>query len=96
MQAQEQGLEPPPPEETPSVEVDPIFDNHQIEFTIIRNWMVSPAGREAKIKNPDGYRNCLLHAKGHHLAMIEQQPQAPVEGESNVPVEPATESAPAV
>src|SRR5438876_11319354 len=87
-------------QETPSVEVDPIFDNNQIEFEIVRKWVTSEAGRQAKIDNPNGYRNVLLHGKMHQMAMQpppqqtgqapEEKPNAlemqstPIQGEGNV------------
>lgn len=69
------GVEPPEPEETPSVEVDPDIDNHAIQFEICRKWLISEVGRETKIDNPDGYKNVLLHAKMHLDIMKEQQAQ---------------------
>jgi hypothetical protein len=60
------------PQEVPSVEVDPDIDNHEIEFEICRSWLVSDAGRLAKIENEAGYKNVLLHAK-MHLQIIQQQ-----------------------
>ena len=67
--------------EGPSVEVDPVFDNNQIEFEIVRKWVTSEAGRQAKIDNPNGYRNVLLHGKMHQQAMMpspqQQTGQAP-------------------
>ena len=59
------------PQEIPSVEIDPDIDNHEMEFTICRGWLVSDAGRLAKTENPEGYKNVLLHAK-QHLQMIQQ------------------------
>jgi hypothetical protein len=64
--------QPPPEEEQSSVEIDQIFDNHQIEFEIIRGWAVSDAGRLTKIENPRGYQNVLLHGKQHYM-IIQQQ-----------------------
>jgi len=58
--------------EVPSVEVDPILDNHQVEADICRSWAISDAGRQAKIDNPNGYKNVLLHMK-QHLDIIAQQ-----------------------
>ena len=63
------------PQEIPSVEVDPDIDNHEIEFEICRSWLVSDAGRLAKIENQDGYKNVLLHAK-QHLQFIQQNMMA--------------------
>jgi hypothetical protein len=58
--------------ETPSVEIDPDFDNNNIHFEICRKWIISDQGKQAKIDNPDGYQNVLLHAKAH-LSIIQQQ-----------------------
>jgi hypothetical protein len=66
--------------EVPSVDIDPIFENHAIEFEIVRKWAVSLAGQQAKTENEAGYRNVLLHGKLHYMQMqmsMMQQPQAP-------------------
>ena len=55
--------------EASSVEVDPIMDDHQIEFEIVRNWVVSEEGRLAKIENEAGYKNVLLHGYEHYQLM---------------------------
>lgn len=68
MQAQMMGM-PPPPEEEASIQIDLIYDNHQIEFETIRKWAVSDAGRQAKVDNPNGHRNTLLHGKLHYDQM---------------------------
>jgi len=80
MQAQMQGMDPNmidpammQPQTLPSVEIDPEIDNHQIEFDICRNWLVSEAGRLAKTDNPEGYQNVLLHAKAHLQQLQMQQ-----------------------
>ena len=49
----------------PSVPVDEMMDNHQVEFEICRKWAVSEAGRQTKMENEPGYQNVLLHAKVH-------------------------------
>jgi hypothetical protein len=59
------GSPEPPLIELPSVEVDPIVDNHQIEADICRSWAISEAGRLAKKENSEGYKNVLLHMKMH-------------------------------
>ena len=66
-QALEMGQPPPPMQEVSSIEIDPIFDNHAIEFEICRKWIISEAGRQAKIDNEAGYRNVLLHGKLHFM-----------------------------
>jgi hypothetical protein len=97
MQAEITG-EPPQEHEEPSVEIDPIMDNHQIEFDICRKFAVSEAGQVAKIDNPNGYKNFLLHALQHKqlilpipgaegaapLANPKQNKQAPITEDSNV------------
>lgn len=77
-------------EQEPSVPVDPILDNHQIEAAITRTWLISDTGRQVKVDNPPGYLNVLLHYKAHMLAMMQaQQPQlAPA-----APVEPSVNNA---
>jgi hypothetical protein len=66
----------------PSVEIDPTFDNHKIEFEVVRKWVISPEGREAKTNNPPGYQNVLLHGMAHfaqmqQAMMAQQQMQNP-------------------
>jgi transcription elongation factor Elf1 len=53
----------------PSIEPDLDFDNHKIHFEICKNWIISDAGRQAKVDNEAGYENVLLHAKAHLLLM---------------------------
>lgn len=74
----EMGMEPQEPLQVPSVEIDRDVDNHDIEADICRRWLVSSAGRLAKIENPAGYMNVLLHMKQHIevLVMAEQAAQA--------------------
>ena len=70
-----QGLPPQPPMEIPSVEPDAEIDNHALRFGIARKWIISEAGRQAKIDNEAGYRNVLLYAKAH-LMMMQPPPMA--------------------
>ena len=81
-QAALMGQPPPPEEELPSVEIDPVFDNHQIEFEICRSWITSEEGRQAKQDNPAGYKNVLLHGTQHMNFM---QSQMAPEGEGTAP-----------
>ncbi len=60
------------PVELPSVEIDPDFDIHQVEFEIVRKWACSEAGQQAKVENPEGYKNALLHGR-MHLQVMQQQ-----------------------
>lgn len=63
----------PTEQELPSVEIDPDYDNPQIGFEIIKNWVRGEPAKLAKLENPNGYRNVLLYGK--QLMMILQQQQ---------------------
>ena len=81
---------PPIPIEFPSVEVDSDVDNHAIESSICRSWLISEAGRLAKIENPNGYKNVLLHMKSHIMITQEQmQAQSAQTSESQGKANPA-------
>ncbi len=58
--------------------IEPVFevDNHKIEAEICRNWLVGEEGRQAKLDNPEGYMNVLLHLKAH-MAIIQQMMMPP-------------------
>jgi len=58
-------------ETEPSVPVDQLLDNHQIESDVLRHWLISPEGRDQKKVNQLGYMNCLLHYKWH-MMFLEQ------------------------
>jgi hypothetical protein len=59
------------PQEVPSIEAELLVDNHFVEATVLREWLVSEAGRQAKIDQPQGYKNCLLHLQ-QHIQMRQQ------------------------
>lgn len=65
--------------ELPSVEVDEIYDMHPIQFEIVRKWVISEAGRQAKTDNEAGYRNVLLHGMLHKLAIDKAMMEASME-----------------
>lgn len=73
--------------EMPSVEVDPDYDDHNVEFQIVKGWVVSEAGRQAKVDNPDGYKNVLLHGK-MHLVFVQQSAMASQESDGSNPEKP--------
>lgn len=79
LEARLAGQDIPPAIELPSVEIDPVIDNHQVEWDIVRSWAISEAGRLAKKENPEGYKNVLLHGMMHkeeldkRAAMMEMQ-----------------------
>jgi hypothetical protein len=59
--------------EMPSIEMDPVYDNPEIAFEVVRKWVISETGRQAKQDNPEGYRNVLLYGNMYHQAVIQQQ-----------------------
>ena len=63
------------PEEIPSVDIEPTVDNNPIHIVICKSWAVSEQGRLAKIENPDGYKNVLLHLQRH--VNVQQMMSAP-------------------
>lgn len=78
---------------TSSIPVDIILDNHKVEAEICRNWLVGDAGRLAKVENPDGYANVLLHFQEHtteynkqvqmmQMSQASQNPQEETTGQS--------------
>lgn len=75
-QAMVMGMPPPPPQELPSVEIEPDVDNHQMHADICRRWLVSDAGRQARMDNIEGYKNVLLHLKMHKDIITQQMMQA--------------------
>jgi hypothetical protein len=69
--------------EIPTIQIDMELDNHVVEAATTRKWLISPAGRDAKVSNPEGYLNVLLHFKAHTMAAqpplpdVPNQPQQP-------------------
>jgi hypothetical protein len=74
------GSEPMPtgdpmmPEQS-SIQFDPIFDNLEITFEIVRKWVISEAGRQAKTDNEAGYRNVLLYGSSIKQFLMQQMMQ---------------------
>lgn len=66
----------PEQQEMPSVEIEPDVDNNVVHISICKSWMVSEVGRFAKINNPDGYKNVLLHLKQHLQVEMQNQMMA--------------------
>lgn len=63
--------------EAPSVDIEPIIDDHPVHIYVCRAWAVSDAGRLTKIENPDGYKNVILHLQRHlnYVQQVTQQAQ---------------------
>jgi hypothetical protein len=74
-QAMMMGMPPPPPQRVPSIEPDFDVDNHVLAADIVRRWLVSDAGRMAKLENPAGYENVMLHMKLHKDMDLQKQMQ---------------------
>jgi hypothetical protein len=53
----------------PSVPVDPLLDDHAVEFEECKRWANSEAGQAAHMTNPAGFANVRAHAEGHLRAM---------------------------
>lgn len=84
------------PQELPSVGIEADIDNDDIHFEICRAWLVSDAGRLAKIENNEGYNNVVLHAKMHlqriQELMMMQQAQMAEQEKGAVPGEKPNET----
>lgn len=70
-----------------SVPVKPEIDNHTIRYEIGRAWLISSAGREAKINNKPGYENVLLHVREHLIEITPPAQDMASEGEGAAPNE---------
>jgi hypothetical protein len=56
------------------VPVDPVFDEHEFEFTECKRWINSPEGQRTKVENPTGFKLVQAHAT-QHQAIMQQQAQ---------------------
>lgn len=97
--AMEMGQPPPQEQEMPSIEVEPLVDDHEVHIEICRGYLVSEAGRLLKIENPPGYKNILLHMQMHmqtlqmmQMTAAQMQPSQPEsEYETQEKPEPAAQ-----
>jgi len=64
------GAPPPQEQEVPSIQPDPDIDNPDLRFRILRGWLQSEAGRQARVDNEAGYKNVLLYAKAYKMLMM--------------------------
>ncbi len=100
MQGEMMGQQIPPEQEMPSVDIEPDVDNGPVHIAICKGWLVSDVGRFAKVNNPQGYKNVLLHLKQHlqlemqnqMMAQMQQQPPGS-EGESKGSSSPQNDKA---
>jgi len=72
--------EPDPMGLMPTVMPDMDVDNHEVHIESIKAWAVSEIGMEAKINNPKGYANVILHLRQHMMMMPQPMSENP-EGE---------------
>ena len=56
-----------------SVRIEPSLDNHEVESTTCKAWLVSEVGLQYKKENPGAYLNVLLHMQAHQQILAEQQ-----------------------
>jgi hypothetical protein len=73
---------PPGPEQLyrSSIQIDPIMDDHQSEFTEGRTWVNSRKGQQAKREKQEGFLNVRLHLL-EHKKMIDQAQQAQMQAQ---------------
>ena len=60
----------------PSVPVDVLLDQHDVEFEECKRWANSEAGQSAKMTNPAGFANVRAHAEAH-LKVVNASNQHP-------------------
>jgi hypothetical protein len=63
----------------PTVPIEEDLDDHEVHIEIIKAWLVSDVGQDAKISNPLGYQNEMAHLKMHVMyiqSMMQAQAQA--------------------
>ncbi len=87
--AMQAGLPPPEPVEQPSVPIEPDIDDHEIAAKIDRAWLVSEAGRLAKIEKPAGYKNVLLRLQAHMME-IQKMQMAIAQAQAQTGVQPGS------
>jgi len=49
--------------------VEPLLDDHAVEFEECKRWANSEAGQAAHMTNPAGFANVRAHAEAHLRAM---------------------------
>jgi hypothetical protein len=76
----------PTPEDMlrPSIEIDPIFDDHNVHLQECKRWMYSDEGQQARMFNAKGYDNVRLHALEHFRA-LSGGPDANAPVQDNIP-----------
>jgi hypothetical protein len=65
------------------------FDDHMVEMEVCKVWLNSSKGQKAKVENPTGYQNVVLHWKAHQM-MQQMATQTPNETPPGVPPDSAS------
>lgn len=58
----------PVDEQTPSVQIDIVVDDHNVHMQVLKNILVSCIGIQLYKTNPAAYQNCILHYRSHEMA----------------------------
>lgn len=61
---------------TPSIPIDETLDNHEIEATVCRDFLISEVGRDLRNTNPPAYANIYLHFMAHNQVVQMRLAQA--------------------
>lgn len=67
---------PGQPQMQPSIPIDPFEDNSVIHEETVKKWAVSAEGMKAKVENPMGYKNVILHGMMHEEYRNQMEAQA--------------------
>lgn len=65
---------PAPPQ--PTIGVNDLFDDHEVELQECIDWANSDQGQTAFKENPQGFQNVYLHAKMHQQILMQRQAAA--------------------
>ncbi len=65
-----------------SIKIDIDFDNHNVEWNTVKEWINSEEGQKVKYDDPEGFMNVRLHGLAHKA-------QVDAEAAKNAPVSPA-------
>ncbi len=68
----------------PSVPIDALLDNHDVEFEECKRWANSEAGQAARMTNPAGFANVRAHAEAHLRALQALQTMQSVSTQAGV------------
>jgi len=82
-----QVIQPPPqPTLVPSVPIDQDFDDHEVHFQTIQEWLEKEEAQALKMTNQGAWMNVRLHGLAHKQAMM--PPPMPAPGPGGPPQDP--------